>query len=304
MQIEDLTIVVCCNKKDFFLARICIASIRYYYPSIAIELIKDPGNGDFSSLEVEKYFNVKVVDLKITKMGWSGAKFHYLYQSEKGRKILILDADIVFIAPFLERMLPVIESNDYVVSIEAATIPDKEWAENTYFDIQAVQKAYPDYKYPGFFFNAGQIFLTTGSVEEEQLNRFFDRRKYPFWQNCELFPMVDQSVYNYLLPSLNDKKMLKLGKEQFMVWAASQATANIQLDKVSSKCLQTGLIHWAGCLRTGYIKKMLMSDILHFFEDYYYTKVPFGKGLKRLRKIKPVLKYYSKKYYNKIKQLI
>jgi hypothetical protein len=65
MQINDLTIVVCCNKKDFFFARICIASIRYYYPDINIELIKDPGNGKFNSGELEKYFNVIDVELNV-----------------------------------------------------------------------------------------------------------------------------------------------------------------------------------------------------------------------------------------------
>ncbi|MEO6674184.1 MAG: hypothetical protein ABIN93_12195, partial [Ginsengibacter sp.] len=201
MNINELTIVVCCNKNDFFFARICIASIRYYYPSINIELIKDPGNGQFNSRELEKCFDVKVRDLGIKRLGWSGAKFHYLYQPEKGKKVLILDADIVFIGPFLKRLLPSIESNDYVVSMEKEENPKADWVRKIYFDIEAIQTAYPSYIYPGYFFNAGQIFLTLGSIKEKKLNEFFNVKEYPFWKNKELFPLVDQSVYNYLLPT-------------------------------------------------------------------------------------------------------
>ena len=301
MQVNELTIVVCCNRKDFFLARICIASIRYYYPEIPVELIKDPGNGKFSSREVEKYFNVNVVDLKISKMGWSGAKFHYLYQQQKGKKILILDADIVFTGPFQERLLPAISGNDYVVSIEENDISNKEWVKNTYFDIEEIQETYPAYKYPGYFFNAGQIFLTVGSVEEKFLNEFFDPYNYPYWRNTKLFPLVDQSVYNYLLPTLASENKLKLGKEKFMLWAMQEECLNLSLEKIKEKSLQAGVIHWAGCPRQGYLSKMVRGDILRFFENYYYSRMRLGRVRKLLRKIKPVPLFYLKQLYHKIK---
>ena len=126
MQLNDLTIVVCCNKRDFFFAKICIASIRYYYPEIAIELVKDAGNGNFDTKDMENVFNVKLIDLGIKKLGWSGAKFHYLYQMPKGKKVLLLDADIVFTGPFLERMKELYMNNDYVVSAEFNQNPYSE----------------------------------------------------------------------------------------------------------------------------------------------------------------------------------
>lgn len=301
MTIDDLTVVVCCNKKDFFLARICVASIRYYYPGIQIELIKDEGNGKFNTAEVEKYFKVKPVDLRVKKMGWSGAKFHYLYQEQKGKKVLILDADIVFIGPFLERLLPTIETNDYVVSIDENDISDKEWVRNNYFDIEAVKKAYPAYQYPGFFFNAGQVFVTTGVLNEKYLNEFFDRNEYPFWKKKWLFPQVDQSVYNYLLPTLEAEQKIKLGKEKFMLWAASDTTLNISLKEVAEKTIQSGVVHWAGCLRYSYVKKMLRGDIAVFFEEYYYSCVRLGKIHKSIRRSLSVNEYYLKQLYYKLK---
>ena len=285
MNINNLTVVVCCNKKDVFLARICVASIRYYYPDISIELIKDPGNGAFDTKELEKYFTVQSIDLGIPKLGWSGAKFHYLYQQAKGKKVLILDADIVFIGPFLERLLPTVAANDYVVSFDENDISNKEWVRNTYFDIDSIQKAYPTYTYPGYFFNAGQIFLTIGSIDENVLNEYFNVNEFPFWRNQQLFPLVDQSVYNYLLPTLSAEHKIKLGKEKFMLWAASNDLVNISLKEVIDKNLNSGLIHWAGCARIPYVRKMLRGDILAFFENAYYDNIPLG---------------YTTKYKNRI----
>lgn len=292
MKLNDLTIVVCCNKKDFFFAKICIASIRYYYPGIPVELVKDIGNGSFNTAELEKYFNVQATDLGISKMGWSGAKFHYLYQNIKGKKVLMLDADIVFTGPFLERLLPVIELNDYVVNMEEQNDPDAAWVKDIYFDINAIRTAYPAYVYPGFFFNAGQLFLTVGSIEEAVLNQYFNRDVFPFWLNHQLFPLVDQSVYNYLLPALNAENKIKLGTEKFMLWGNSSEVLEISLNDVKEKKLQSGSIHWAGCLRTPYVAKMVRGDILVFFESLYYCKIPNGK-IKHHWKNAIAFAYYS-----------
>lgn len=300
MVVNDLTIVVCCNKRDVSFARICIASIRYYYPDISIELIKDRGNGVFSTRDIEKYFDVKVVDLGIEKMGWSGAKFHYLYQEGmKGKKVLILDADIVFIGPFLERMLPAIASNDYVVSIEQNDIFNLEWVRNTYFDIAAIQRAYPSYKYPGYFFNAGQIFLTLGSIEENVLNEFFNVKEYPFWLKNELFPLVDQSVYNYLLPVLNDENKIRLGKGKFMLWAAGNDVLNCSLKEIENNKLTCGVIHWAGCLRIPLVIKMVRGDVLVFFENYFFKKIPLGFLKKGKVRILSYLDFTLKNIYRR-----
>jgi hypothetical protein len=293
--------VVCCNRKDAYLAKICIASIRYYYPDIAIELVKDPGNGNFNTGDLEQYFNVQVVDFGIPKLGWSGAKFHYPYQQPIGKKILILDADIVFIGPFLERLLPLIEFNDYVVSIEENDASNKDWVQNTYFDLDAIQTAYPLYRYPGYFFNAGQIFLTLGAIDKDLITEFFDPGKYPFWQKNQLFPLVDQSVYNYLLPTLAATKKIKLGKEKFMIWAGSNVFLDISLEEVIDKKNEYGLVHWAGCLRFPYVSQMRRGDILSFFESYFYSHIKMGKFLYTIHKVIPASEYYLKQVYYKLK---
>lgn len=302
MKIDNLTIAVCCNKKDFFMAKICVASIRYYYPDIALEIIKDVGNGDFDTIEIEKCFSVKNIDFGISNMGWSGAKFHYLYNVSKGKKVLLLDADIVFIGPFLERLLSSMGENDYLVSIEEEPNPYADWVRFVYFDVKKIESHFPDYKFPGFFFNAGQIFTTTGAIHENILNQFFDPDNYPYWKNKDLFPLVDQSVYNYLLPVLEAEKKIKLGKEKFMIWAKSEQALNMQLEALSEKTLEIGLIHWAGCLRFNYVSKMVRGDILVFFENLYYEKLRAGTSRRITLRIIHASKYYLKQLYYKVKR--
>jgi hypothetical protein len=66
---------------------------------------------------------------------------------------------------------------------------------------------------------------------------------------------------------------------------------------------QSGLIHWAGCLRTPYISKMLRGDILIFFEKYYYYNIKMVKVKQYVGKILPVLEFYLKQLYYKIKSI-
>jgi hypothetical protein len=301
MGIEDLTIVVCCHKKDYFLAKICLASIRYYYPSIAVELVKDEGNGKFNSTELEKYLDVKVVDLDVKKMGWSGAKFHYLYRMPRGKKVLMLDADIVFAGPFLERLLPSISSNDYLVSIDESDLLDKEWIHKTYFDIDAIRAAYPAYQFPGYFFNAGQIFLTVGAISTHVLDQFFNVNSYPYWLKKELFPLVDQSAYNYLLPTLEAENKIRLGKEKFMIWAKSKEAGEIELREIINQRVTSGLIHWAGCVRHTAVSKMAAGAILCFFEKYYYSLIKRGQMKRFLRRTISLLDYHVRQLYYKLK---
>jgi hypothetical protein len=289
LKINDLTIVVACNKKDYFFARLCVASIRYYYPAISIELIKDPGNGKFNSTELEKHFRVKSVDLRVERIGWGAAKLLYLYKSPPGKKILFLDADIVFTGPFLERLLPLAATNDFVVSAEYNDDPYAEWVKKIYFDTKQIEQTFPGYQFPGYFFNTGQIIMTTGAIQEKILEQFFDINAYPFWKKAEIFPLVDQSLFNYLLPTLASQQLIKLGVSDFMIWSRSRAAQKLTVAEVATKEFKGGLIHWAGDGRTPQLHNMTNFQILHFFETLYYDQISFGKMKMVTRKVAPFI---------------
>ena len=287
MKAEDITLAVCCNKNDYFLARICIASIRYYYPYATIELVKDSGNGSFNTKEIERLFNVKIIEFAVKKVGWGAAKFFYLYKFPERKKVLFLDADIVFVGPFIERLLPQIKKNDYVVSIENVAEPNADWIKKLYFDTKEIEASFPGYQYPGYLFNTGQIFMTTGTIEKETLAKFFDLQNYPYWKYPQLFPTVDQSLLNYLLPTLADAGKINLATSDFMIWSKSTAAKELGLNDIIEKKLDEGLIHWAGDLRTPELKNMTRPDILQFFESVYYERIRFGKMKMVSRKLLP-----------------
>jgi hypothetical protein len=295
MKLEDLSVVVCCNKEDYYLARICVASIRYYYPHIRIELVKDIGKGRFDTHEVERHFNVVNVDLGVEKMGWGAAKLLYLHKMPAGKKVLMLDADIVFIGPFIERLLKKIDSNEYVVSIENEKDPYAEWVKKIYFDTKKVEDTFPEYRYPGYFFNTGQIFVTTGAIDQKILGNFFDVNSYPYYKNLNLFPVVDQSLYNFLLPALADQQKIRLGTDVFMIWSKSKKLDQISLNDIAAKRVDAGLIHWAGDLRTPILRNMTRWEVLQFFEDWYYKKIRFGSIKKNYRKIMPYVLFNLRK---------
>lgn len=300
MQInEDLTIAVFCNRKDLFLAKICVASIRYYYPLIEIELIKDAANGEFATKDLEIYFKVKSTDLNIAKMGWGASKIHYLARIPHGKKVLMLDADIVFIGPFLERLKVDIFQNDWVVNSEEVLDPYDPYILDTYFDFTKIKAAYPDYMYPGFVFNTGQIIVTGGSLSKKDFDSYFDFENYPYWMKRELFPLVDQSLLNVLVPIVFTKNKFSIARQKFMIWGMSEAAKNLSIKSIKAKTTMDGLIHWAGGVRVPHVRKMSRGDILLFFEDYYYSNISFGACKKIYSRTISIMDFYLRNLYRR-----
>ena len=300
MKINDLSIVVCSNKSDYYLTFICISSIRYFYPNVKVYLIKDLINGNYDTSLLEKKLDVELLDFGIKKMGWAAGKFHLHYSFPKNQKLLVLDSDIVFVSPFLEDILSHFDNYDYIISAEYESDPYAAWVKDVYFDVKTIEKTYPEYKYPGYFFNTGQVFLTTGSIPINCFDLYFDQNNYPYWKNSKLFPLVDQSIYNFLLPALQRKGSIKLGQFNFMVWANSGIANNIKLFEVLNKTCEKGLIHWAGCIRSPFLSLMLNKEILQYFQSYYYQLTNQNLIQKHFDLTKIKINYFLGKVIRKI----
>ncbi|RZL31927.1 MAG: hypothetical protein EOP00_34560 [Pedobacter sp.] len=278
MSIYNLNIAITVNKKDLWFCRICVASIRYYYPEIAIYLIKDELNGKFSTHEIEKYWKVKLINFKQRKFGWSGAKMHFYCDVRfKGQNWLVLDADIVMIGRILDNDYVLNFESDVIVSEEFHTAYESDWFTQTYFDYNKIKAEFPTYTYPGYTFNCGQLFCKGAFLSKEVLGPFFDFEKTPGWKMAHLLPLVDQSVFNLLFPQLSEKNKLKVGRAKYMIWGEDHSVLNeIPLSSITDGKTYPYLIHWAGCIRNPSLKQMNRSDILIFFEKYYYSIVALG----------------------------
>jgi lipopolysaccharide biosynthesis glycosyltransferase len=297
-------IVILGNKTDFYLTKILVASIRYYYPNIKINLIKDELNGKFNTRILEKYFKVSLLDLGLKKYGWCTGKISLILASQlKNKKYLLLDSDIVFVGNVLEKIIPLAKSSDFVVSPEIIEDLNSNWFKNTYFDFDWALSIYPDYVFPGFSFNCGQMIVTAGLFKPEELLSFISLEIYPYWtaQSEKHLPCRDQSLLNILLPLKNKRKEITLSKIEFQLWSDSERTRNLNLEVIKGKGYPF-LIHWAGALRVPELNKMTRSDVLIFFQKEYLKKIPFGMVIGRIDKIKVLLNNISNRLKNKLKK--
>lgn len=299
----SVQIAIVVNKRDKWLCRICVASIRYYYPNVKIYLIKDELNGKFSTREIEKRWNVQLIEYSVKRFGWGAAKMHFFCdQRFVGQKFLILDSDIVFTGKLLDQLFVKNFDQDIIVSEEYPVNPNTKWFTETYFDFNAIKEFDPTFSFVGFSFNTGQIFCKGRFLNREILEPYFDFNGAPSWKRMDIFPLVDQSVLNYLLPKMSVENKVNIGRQNFMLWSESKHVKTIPLDEIMCGERHPNVIHWAGALRIPLLYKMTRGDILDFFESYYYSQVRFGYLLKPIRKINPYIIFQLRILYRKLKK--
>ena len=283
----NFCIIIFCHRKDFFLSKILVASIRHYYPDVEIFLCKDLLQGEFNTVEMEKYWNVKILDLGQSKFGWSAAKMLF-YQSDllKGKKVFTLDSDIIFTGKVLDWLVPLALEHDVVVSPEYHYKNEGTWLKKQYYDIDIVQRMHPDFLLPGYYFNCGQLVARSQLFSAEEVKEVFDPKAFPFWLNRKDFPLVDQSVLNYLLPYKEQKKEITIAKEKYYVWIDTDEARSMDFDEVIKGEKYPYVLHWAGNERIPYIYGMIRGDLLVFFQKLYYSRIPNGK-VKRILPLIP-----------------
>lgn len=296
-------IVIAVNKLDYYLCKICVASIRYYYPDISIYLLKDTLNGAFSTRELEQYWNVEVISfVNHQKFGWSAAKMFFVCDPrfQKGRYLLI-DSDIVLIGKIFDNSAFDLNQFDIVVSNEYED-PQGVYFEKNYFNYAQIKAMDPSYEYPGYTFNAGQLFFRGGFIKKETIDPYFDFEKFPFWKRKDLFPLVDQSLYNYLLPKLERQNELSIGKTPYMIWSESERCEKLTMTEILQG-QHLALIHWAGAKRVIDIETMTRNDVLQYFQQYYYARIPMGFIKIPLEKIQHKATLFFRKVRKKLSSM-
>lgn len=297
---EKKIIVVITYKTLYFFTRICCASVRYFYPDADIYIVKDNLAGEFSTTEMEQALNVKQLDLGTDKYGWSAAKVHLLASDKfKGQRVLSIDCDIVLAGCFLDELYQKTEGADFVVDPDYTADIHSEEFKRHYYTYDTIKNMDPDFEYPGFAFNGGQSIVTTGKVTKELLAPFFDVTTFPYYKRRDILPQADQSLLNYLLPKLERQGKIKIAPVNFMLWSDEAKTKTLSLDKIKEGKDYPYVIHWAGVLRIPYLDAMTRPDVLHFFQDFYYSKVPFGGVIKRARALVDTSDYYLRNLYRK-----
>jgi hypothetical protein len=278
MKIEG--IAISCYKFDVYLTRLCVASIRFWYPHIPIWLLKDRHYGDFETLEIEKYWNVQVYPGRQKTLGWGFGKLEVMTELP-ARRFLLLDSDVVFTGRVIDRL----ERFDQDLIVDKENF-DATAVEVQFFSPDKLHLLDPEFAFPGYGFNTGQIVTTTGCLNKQDFEGLLD------WQtrtvkHTEVFKKGEQGLLNYVALRKVQHGELTIHREPFMVWPGEVARAeHIQLADLTPEGRQQQVIHWAGLGWGKALEAMPRSEILLHFEDKYYSRVPLGAWLRKWRRVR------------------
>jgi lipopolysaccharide biosynthesis glycosyltransferase len=273
MKIEK--VYIACHKNDLRLTRICVASIRYWYPKIPIYLIKDRFNGDFSTAELESAWGVRDFETANRIFGWGMSKLEPVF-NDKGSRFLVLDSDTVFTGRVLDRLEQY--SEYFIVNCESQPA---QRVKEIYFDLDELHAFDPRFVYLGNTFNTGQYVATGGILSHNDFAAVNWDTNPPSLKHSEVFRNGEQGVLNYVVMKKAAANELTVRSVPFMRWPG-YGIDDIDTCNFNDASPYLSVVHWAGLTRP-WISTMIRSDILGFFEDYYYSRMLMGLLLKGWR---------------------
>jgi hypothetical protein len=271
-KLVDCIYLAACAR-DARLTRICIASIRYFYPDVPIKLLAGDIIQSGLAEEVKKYWNVDLVDLPVGDYGWGMVKLEPLF-GPAGQRFMVVDVDTVFTG----KVLDLRAQSDAPFFVDDEQLLDADF-KRLYYDWDKLRDIDPNVQSATKAFNVGQWFGTAGLVQREEFDRWVEwtlprRLRYP-----HLFMDGDQGVCNYVILQKEALDGLRIDRRTFMRWPGN-GMADLDVDSVAGGTAPPLVIHWAG-MKAILLRNMVGGDLLQFFEHFYYTKLPTG----RLRRI-------------------
>jgi hypothetical protein len=255
--------------RDARLTRICIASIRYFYPNVPMKILAgdiiQPGLAE----EVKKYWNVGLVDLPVGDYGWGMVKLEPLF-GPPGQRFMVVDVDTVFTG----RILDLRAESDAPFFVDDELLSDDDF-KRLFYRWDKLADIDPDVQSARKAFNVGQWFGTAGIVQREEFDPWIEwtlprRLRYP-----ELFMGGDQGVCNYVILKKEVFPGLRIERRTFMRWPGNGMN-DLTVARVANRTAPPLVIHWAG-MKAIFLCSMVGGELLRFFEDYYYTRLPMAR---------------------------
>ncbi len=275
------TVYIACYKYDQHMVRACAASIRYWHPQVDICLLRDLGKGDFSTAEIQRTLNVRVLELERKIFGWGYSKLEPLFLPKRS-KFLVLDADTVFLGPVLDKLNTI--DADFIVDDETPTPED---VKRLYFDLPALQAIDPTFVACGRNFNSGQWVGTSGLLERSDFELVLEWSLPPKQTHPEAFMGGDQGILNYVVEKCANSGKITLARTDMMLWSGADL-AKVNLDQIASRQGYDKILHWAGFKYSE--PTFARRDIHEFFERQYYSRLPLGSAKRSWRYAKLMLR--------------
>jgi hypothetical protein len=223
--------------------------------------------------ELQKYWNVGVVDLPVADYGSGFVKLEPLF-GPAGQRFLVLDVDTVFAGKVLEHRA----QSDAPFIVDQEELPDAD-LKRLYYDWEKVREMDPSVQPARKAFNTGQWFGVAGIIKREDFDPWVEwtlprRLRYPDW-----FMTGDQGVQNYVMLQKEAHEVLSIERRALMRWPG-RSMVDIEVASVANGIAPPVVVHWAG-MKTMFLRNMAASDLLQFFEAFYFSRLPGGR-LRRL----------------------
>jgi hypothetical protein len=277
----DCIYIAACAR-DARLTRICVASIRYFYPDIPIRILAGGPLQSGLAEELHRYWGVELVDLPRGDYGWGLVKIEPLF-GPAGQRFLVMDVDTVFTG----RVLDIRAESDAPFFVDDEKLSDANF-KRLYYDWDKLREIDPRAQSARTAFNVGQWFGTAGLVKREEFDAWVEwtlprRLRYP-----EYFMGGDQGVMNYVILQKEAFEGLRVERRTIMRWPGNSMDG-LDVESVSKGTAPPLVIHWAGMKKT-LLRDMVGADLLLFFEECYYQRLPAGKLLRVLANCRQNLK--------------
>ena len=108
--------------RDARLTRICLASIRHFYPDAPIQILAGDILQRGLARELKQHWGVEVADLPRGDYGWGFVKLEPLF-GPPGQRFLVMDVDTAFTG----RVLDVRAESDAPFFVDDEQLPDAEF---------------------------------------------------------------------------------------------------------------------------------------------------------------------------------
>ena len=260
--------------RDARLTRICLASIRYFYPDAPIQILAGDHLQPGLAKELKKHWNVDVAELPPGDYGWGLVKLEPLF-GPPGQRFLVVDVDTVVTGKVLERRA----ASDAPFFVDDEVLSDADF-KRLYYDWDKLAAIDPDVQCARKAFNVGQWFGTAGLVKREEFDRWVEwtlprQPRYP-----DLFMGGDQGIMNYVVLKKEAFDGLRIERTTLMRWPGNPMD-DLDVPSVTGGAAPALIIHWAG-MKKLLLREMVRGDLLQFFEDWYYQRMPMGRVRKLL----------------------
>jgi hypothetical protein len=261
-------IYVAASAHDARYTRICVASVRYFYPDIPIKLLAGGPLTSGLATELRYYWNVGVADLPVGDYGWGFVKLEPLF-GQCGERFLILDSDTVMAGPVLDLWGDADAA--FLVNDETQTEEDTR---QLYYDWRLARQFDPKAQPPRFVFNTGQWFGTRGILTREDFGPWVEWTMPRRLRHPAAFMPGDQGVLNYIVNRKAAFAGLDVRRCTIMHWPKHGMDA-LNVANVAGGTAPPVMVHWAG-LKKSRFADMPGAGLLRFFEKLYFQRLPAG----------------------------